>query len=47
VVKIAMNSVSSANTPTNLASGAILPETDKHFNRLKASIAPLIGHQPT
>ena len=21
--------------------------TDKHFNRLKASIAPLIGHQPT
>jgi hypothetical protein len=23
------------------------PLTDKHFNRLKASIAPLIGHQPT
>jgi len=22
-------------------------ETDKHFNRLKASIAPLIGHHPS
>jgi hypothetical protein len=21
--------------------------TDKHFNRLKASIAPLIGHHPS
>jgi glyoxylase-like metal-dependent hydrolase (beta-lactamase superfamily II) len=33
VVKIAMNSVSSANTPTNLASGAILPDSIQVFQR--------------